>query len=212
MFLSPWGMPAWHSSLLSTEESQGFWISQDTRAQGTSWTDDDNLLKAAFGRMLEWVHGGNVLFQCQPCAGNSNQTSHNNDTFTRWLIRYQLDELSLGNLYTFMWQITQESGWGKKNEHDTFQNYDADYSWYESEHTQLGEMTPAGHRMGRRDERLTSQAYKCLVWASCWSCFHTIRRVGWSLICCLLWRKWGFCRKTKPRMVTKETTKMWKWK
>lgn len=97
-----------------SEESQGFWISQDTRAQGTSWTDDDNLLKAAFGRMLEWVHGGNVLFQCQPCAGNSNQTSHNNDTFTRWLIRYQLDELSLGNLHMFMWQITQESGWGEK--------------------------------------------------------------------------------------------------
>lgn len=106
-------MPAWHSSLLSTEEFQGFWISQDKRAQGTSWTDDDNLLKAAFGRMLEWVHGGNVLFQCQPCAGNRNQTSHNNDTFTRWSIRYQLDELSLGNLCVFMWQIAREREWGK---------------------------------------------------------------------------------------------------
>lgn len=193
MFLSPWGMPAWHSSLLSTEESQGFWISQDTRAQGTSWADDDNLLKAVFGRMLEWVHGGNVLFQCRPCAGNSNQTSHNNDTFTRWLIRYQLDELSLGNLYMFMWQITRErAGEGTKKmdmiHFKIMMQITADMrvstrSW--------GEMTPAGHRMGRRDERLTSQACKCVVWASCWSCFHTIRRVGWSLICCLLWRKMG---------------------
>lgn len=133
-------MPVWHSSLLSTEESQGFWTLQDKWAQGTSWTDDDNLLKAAFGRMLEWAHGGNVLFQCQPCAGNRNQTSHNNDTLTRWPIRYQLDELSLGNLCVFMWQIAQEREWGKKwTWHYKFQNYDADYGWYENENTQLGE-------------------------------------------------------------------------
>lgn len=97
--------------------------------------------------------------------------------------------------------------------HDTFQNYDADYGWYESEHTQLGEMTPASQRMGRRDECMTSGACSCLVWASCWSCFHTIRRVGrGSLICCLFWRKLGFCHKTKARMVTKKTSKMWKMK
>lgn len=120
MFHIPLGMPAWRSLMLSTEESQRFWISQDKRAQRMSWADDDNLLKAAFGRMLEWLHGGNVLFQCQPSAGNRNQTSHNNDTFTRWPIRCQLDELSLGNLCAFMWQIRNRGG----TRHDKFPNYD----------------------------------------------------------------------------------------
>lgn len=41
---------------------------------------------------------GNVLFQCQPNAGNRNNGSHNNDMLTRWLIRCRLDELSLGNV------------------------------------------------------------------------------------------------------------------
>lgn len=160
LFLIPLGMPAWHHSLVSTEESQGFWTSQDTWAQRTSWADDGDLLKATFGRMLEWLHGGNVLFQCQPCAGNRNQTSHNNDTFTRWPIRCQLDELSLGNLCVFMWQIVRErdlEGW-KRTRHDKFENYDADYGWYESEHMQLGEMSQTGDRMGRRDEHMTSEA------------------------------------------------------
>lgn len=132
--------------MLSTEESQG------KRAKGTSWTDDDNLLKTAFGRMRECVHGGNVLFQCQPCSGNRNQTSHNNDTFTRWPIRYQLDELSLGNLCVYVANSAREGVGQKWTWHDTFQNYDADYGWCESEHTQLGEMTLACHRMGRCDD------------------------------------------------------------
>lgn len=42
--------------------------------------------------------------------------------------------------------------------HDKFQNYDADYGWYESEHMQLGEMTLGSHRMGRCDECMTSEA------------------------------------------------------
>ena len=41
---------------------------------------------------------GNVLFQCQPHSGNRNNSSHNNSTLTRWLIRCRLDELSLGNV------------------------------------------------------------------------------------------------------------------
>lgn len=51
---------------------------------------------------------GNVLFQCQPNAGNRNNSSHNNDTLTRRLIRCQLDELSLGNVRVFMWQTGRE--------------------------------------------------------------------------------------------------------
>lgn len=51
---------------------------------------------------------GNVLFQCQPYAGNRNNPSHNNDTLTRWLIRCRLDELSLGNVCVFMWQRGRE--------------------------------------------------------------------------------------------------------
>lgn len=133
LFLIPLGMPSWHNSLVSTEESQGFWTSQDKWAQRTSRADDGDLLKAAFERMLERLHGGNVLFQCQPCAGNRNQTSHNNDTFTRWPIRCQLDELSLGNLCVFMWQIARArerlQGW-KWIQHDKFLNYDADYGWF----------------------------------------------------------------------------------
>lgn len=82
---------------------------------------------------------------------------------------------------------------------DTFQNYDADYGWYEGERTQLGEMSPASQRMGRRDECMTSGASSSLVWASCWNCFHTIRRVGVGLICCLFWRKLGSCHKKKSK-------------
>lgn len=46
-------------------------------------------------------------------------------------------------------------GWSR---HDEFQNYNADYGQYESEHTQLGEMTQAGDRMERCDEGMTSEA------------------------------------------------------
>lgn len=41
---------------------------------------------------------GNVLFQFQPYSGNRNNSSHNTGMLTRWLIRCQLDELSLGNV------------------------------------------------------------------------------------------------------------------
>lgn len=53
-------------------------------------------------------------------------------------------------------------------------------------------MTPASHRMGRRDECMTSEACWCLVWVSCW-----IIRVGWIIICCLFWRKWASAIKQK---------------
>lgn len=56
---------------------------------------------------------GNVLFQCQPDAGNSNNGSHNNDMLTRWLIRCRLDELSLGNVCVCVYVTGRATGKNK---------------------------------------------------------------------------------------------------
>lgn len=117
MFLSPLGMPAWHSSSLSRGISGLLNITgQMSSGDEPSWWRQ--FTESAFGRMLKWLHSGNVLFLCQTCAGNRNQSSHNNDTFTWWPIRCQLHEISLGNLCVYVANSAREAV-VKKNGLDT---------------------------------------------------------------------------------------------
>lgn len=119
---------------------------------------------------------GMFYFSVSPNAGNRNNPSHNNDTLTRWLIRCQLDELSLGNMGALTWWRVREGS--NEEKMSTWQG--------KFKNTRL--ITPhvtVNKENKRRWLKLVTgggcvtcnwrqRPHCCLVWASCWNGFHSV--------------------------------------